>query len=160
MKLALAILILAMPLYAATPCCGVTAIGRDGVITAKDVKTGRIFQFSVKPEVMLGMKVGQDVYANFDTKKVSVDGVTPCCNIFNLDAVDAKGNLKLGVSDVVSIDAGTHIATARDKATGRTFQFKIEGAAIKLKAGDIIFANFAVGKVSVDQLGPCCSIIH
>ena len=50
------------------------------------------------------------------------------------------------------------MATARENATGKTFQFKIEGAATKLKAGDKVFANFATRQVSVDGAEPCCTI--
>jgi hypothetical protein len=154
-----------MRLPAASPCCGVTAVGRDGVITAKETATGRVFQFSVKPDMAARMKIGQEVYANFNARQVSLDGLAPCCSITNLGAATSPaGPIDSAAPStpcctVVSVNARTGMATARDKATGRTFQFKIQGAAAsKLKAGDAIYANFAAGKVSVDGAAPCCTI--
>ena len=183
MRFTIAVLMFAMQLSAAAPCCGVTAIGRDGVITAKETASGRVFQFSAKPDVATRMRVGQDVYANFATKQVSLDGIQPCCTIVNLGAaatpagpidasrVNVKGTATpAGPIDsaapaqpcctVVTINVRTGMATARDKASGRTFQFKIQGAASKLKSGDAIYANFATRKVSVDGAQPCCNIIQ
>ena len=92
--------------------------------------------------------------------KVSVDGATPCCNIAAGSATTAAAMPGTPCCSIVSIDARTGLATARDKATGKTFQFKIQGAASKLKVGDAIYANVAAGQVSVDGLQPCCNIIH
>jgi len=52
-------------------------------------RSGRTFQFTVKDAVVLkGLKVGQAIYADFTTLKVSVnpDGVAPCCSLVNLKA--------------------------------------------------------------------------
>jgi hypothetical protein len=133
-----------------------------------------VFQFSVKPDVAARMKVGQDVYANFITRQVSLDGIGPCCNIVNLAAPGTSGSVNgtatpIGPIDsaapaspccgLVSVDARTGTATALDRASGRTFQFSIQGAAAaKLKAGDAVYANFAAGNVSVDGITPCCGI--
>ncbi len=60
---------------------------------------------------------------------------------------------------VVKVDAAAGIATARDNATGRTFEFHLQGVATRLKVGDSVYANFSAGQVSVDGATPCCNIV-
>lgn len=68
---------------AASPCCGISGInGGTGVVTASETATNRTFQFKVEDrKLLLSLKVGQAVYANFATKKVSLNGQTACCSI-------------------------------------------------------------------------------
>ena len=56
------------------PCCGVTAVDmRTGMVTAREISSGRTFQFKVaNPAQLRGLKVGQAVAADFRTGKVSV----------------------------------------------------------------------------------------
>ncbi|HEY1240460.1 MAG TPA: hypothetical protein VGF16_07875 [Bryobacteraceae bacterium] len=67
----------------AVPCCNITGIDlRTGVAVAKEAATGRTFSFKVTDNNLLrSLKAGQAVYANFGSKQVSVNGVTPCCNM-------------------------------------------------------------------------------
>ena len=66
----------------ATPCCEITQIDkRPGVVTATDKTTGHSFQFTASPTVQQSLKVGQPVYANFKSKQVSLNNVSPCCQI-------------------------------------------------------------------------------
>ena len=70
---------------AAAPCCGVTNISRDGQVTAQETRGARTFQFQVAdPAQLRTLRVGAPVYANFDTKQVSLDGKKPCCTILNI----------------------------------------------------------------------------
>jgi hypothetical protein len=71
------------PLLAVTPCCSVTAVdARTGTVIAKEIATGRIFEFQVgNAKLLAGVKVGTPVYANFSAKQVSLDGKTACCAI-------------------------------------------------------------------------------
>jgi hypothetical protein len=70
---------------AATPCCGVTNITKDGLITAKETMGTRTFQFQVAdPALRSRLRVGAPVYANFDTRQVSLDGKKSCCKILNI----------------------------------------------------------------------------
>jgi Cu/Ag efflux protein CusF len=51
-------------------------------VAARETATGRTFQFKVNDAALLkSLKVGQKIYANFATKKVSVDGLVPCCSM-------------------------------------------------------------------------------
>jgi len=70
------------------------------------------------------------------------DAATPCCSI-------------------TSIDVKTGLATAKDTATGQTFQFKVTDAALLnlLKVGQGVYANFKTRQVSVNGADPCCSIV-
>ena len=53
-------------------------------MTGYEKATGRKFQFKViDTKLLFGLRVGQPVYANFKTMRVSVrsDGSPPCCPI-------------------------------------------------------------------------------
>jgi len=69
------------------PCCSITAIDRtsfsvEHIVSAKVNASGAAFQFTVTdPKLLAGLHAGQGVYANFTTKKVSLDGKTMCCAI-------------------------------------------------------------------------------
>ena len=83
---------------AAEPCCGIVAVQPSGVVTARDTKTGRTFEFRVDDRRLLStLKPGQPVYADFTTMRVSVqpDGIEPCCGI-----VSAAPNATAPVSSV------------------------------------------------------------
>jgi len=82
----------------AKACCPITAVdARTGLVTAKETATGKSFQFKVADEKMLKtLKVGQGIYANFKTQKVSVDGVKPCCPIVSLGKLPAAEELNPG----------------------------------------------------------------
>ncbi|MEX2164253.1 MAG: CARDB domain-containing protein [Sulfuricaulis sp.] len=66
-------------------CCAVTTIAQNGLITAKEAKGARTFQFRVAdPAQRSKLRVGAPVYANFDTKQVSLDGKKTCCTILKI----------------------------------------------------------------------------
>ncbi len=69
-------------------------------------------------------------------------GAAPCCT-------------------VTGVNAKTGMVTARETATGRSFQFKATNAALlkTLSAGSPIYANFSTKQVSVNGEVPCCSIV-
>jgi hypothetical protein len=69
--------------HAQAPCCSITAINaQTATVSAKVNATGATFQFKVANAKMLsGVKVGQGVYANLNTKQVSLDGRSACCTI-------------------------------------------------------------------------------
>jgi len=160
---------------AASPCCEITKIDlATGVATAKVIATGQSFQFKVSDVALLhSLKVGQGVFANFKTQKVSVDGVQPCCTIMSLDKVGGAGNTaaarNLGNAvnpgqpccGITSIDAATGTVTAKVNGTGQTFQFKVSDVALlhSLKVGQGIFANLKTRQVSINNAQPCCTIM-
>jgi hypothetical protein len=74
------------PLSAATtPCCYVTAIdSHTGLVTAKENASGRPFQFKPTDAVQIrALHVGSPVYADFGTRRVSLDGQIACCNMLD-----------------------------------------------------------------------------
>lgn len=162
--------VLAPEARAAQPCCEITAIDtRTGVVAAKEVRTGKTFQFKVTNASLLKtLKVGQKVWANFGTHQVSVDGASPCCEIVNLlspsTTVDRVQGKLFGGSpccDISAIRVPTGIATAFDPGNGRTFEFKVTDARILkgLRVGQKVWADFGTRKVSVDGGVPCCEIV-
>ncbi len=84
----LAVLFLAAPAPAMAdiPCCVIKAINaRTGVVTAAENKDGRTFEFKViDGKLLRTLKVSQPVYANYQTKQVSLDGKNACCSILNV----------------------------------------------------------------------------
>ncbi len=72
----------------ALPCCEISSIdGATGIVTARETATNRTFQFQVEDrKLLLSLTVGQGVYANFTTKKVSLNGQTACCEIISVGA--------------------------------------------------------------------------
>jgi hypothetical protein len=65
------------------PCCEITSIDMNGRVTAQElVGAQRAFQFQVDDKALLGaLRIGQKIWADFGTQKVSVNGAGPCCNI-------------------------------------------------------------------------------
>jgi Cu/Ag efflux protein CusF len=191
--LLLATVLVALPVASAgtpikrpdAPCCVITGFTPvDGVVAAREAATGRTFQFKVNDAALLKtLKVGQKIYANFATKKVSVDGFVPCCNFTPVDGfgpvdgvrgneppptgtgygpvdgVKRKVNPGLPCCAITGFTPVDGVVAARETATGRTFQFKVNDAALlkSLKVGQMIYANFATKKVSVDGAYPCCA---
>lgn len=73
---------------AATACCKVTEIATNGQVTALEIDGTRTIAFQVTDAALLrGLKPGAPVYANFDTKQVSLDGKKACCKIVNTGTV-------------------------------------------------------------------------
>lgn len=74
-------------------------------------------------------------------KKPTIYGAQPCCSIVNI--------------------ADSGLVTAKDTATGKTFQFqaKDQGLMTSLRIGQKIHADFATQQVSVDGAAPCCAIV-
>ena len=67
---------------AATACCKVTDIAANGQVTALEINGTRTIAFQVTDAALLrALKPGAPVYANFDTKQVSLDGKKACCKI-------------------------------------------------------------------------------
>lgn len=69
-------------------CCDITTIDKaKNLVSARERGSGRIVTFKVADSAVLQkLKVGQDVYANFRTKQVSVDGKALCCTITGVAA--------------------------------------------------------------------------
>jgi Cu/Ag efflux protein CusF len=63
---------------------------------------------------------------------------------------------------ITAIDARSGVITAKETATGRTFQFKLDDAALlgTVKVGQVVEADFKTMKVTVHPPGvsPCCAI--
>jgi hypothetical protein len=66
-------------------CCTIRSIHlASGMVTGYEKATGRNFLFKVADtKLLVGLKVGQPVFANFRTMRVSLrsDGSRPCCSI-------------------------------------------------------------------------------
>jgi len=67
----------------------------------------------------------------------------PCCNI-------------------TGVDYRTGLVTARNTATGQTFQFKVSNASLlrTLRVGQGVYADFGTKEVSVDGAAPCCGMVN
>lgn len=100
---------------AASACCAVTSIS-SGQVTARETRGARTFQFQVPDPVLLrGLRVGAPVYANFDTRQVSLDGKKACCTMLKIStaasppvaAVAAKAAMQRDTEPLPQVTAGT-----------------------------------------------------
>lgn len=81
-------LVAGTPALAATACCKVTDVAANGHVTALEINGTRTIAFQVTDAALLrGLKPGAPVYANFDTKQVSLDGRRACCKIVSTGTV-------------------------------------------------------------------------
>ena len=166
---AAAVLGIAPEARAAAPCCGITRIDvKSQLVTAKENGTGRTFTFKVSDVRLLNsLKAGQGVYANFGTKLVSIDGKSSCCSMVSVSVAPVAAQIGSSAKpvtpccNITSIDLNAAAVTARETATGKTFQFKVGNSTLlkSLNIGQGVYANFATQQVSVDSLAPCCSIV-
>src|SRR5712692_5156516 len=70
---------------AQSPCCEIVSINaQNGLVSGREIATGRAFQFSAQIPVLARLKVGQKVWANFATGQVSLDGRRACCRIVSI----------------------------------------------------------------------------
>ena len=167
-------------------CCSITGINAaTGVVTAKVNSTGQSFQFEVTDIALFNsLRIGQPIFVNFKTRQISVDGKTPSGTIVNLST--GGGGKPLGpvggakplrpanggksgnaappepACQITGIDRATGVVTAKVKATGQTFQFKVVDAAVfnSLNVGQGIFANFTTRQISVDGKTPSGTIVN
>lgn len=163
-----------------TPCCPVTGIDTaTGVVTAKVSSTGQYFQFTVKDSALFhSLKIGQAVFANFETKQVSINGKDVCCQIVNLASAQAAGipattaNTPANQNPagqarsngaccrITDINQQTGIVIAKVNATGQTFEFGTSPQLLpSLKIGQVIYANLKNKQVSLDGTTICCNIV-
>lgn len=63
---------------------------------------------------------------------------------------------------VTGVDIRTGVLAAQERATGRTFQFKVPNATLlkTLHAGSPLYANFSAMQVSLDGKTACCEIVR
>lgn len=81
------------PCCGASPCCEITAIDdRTGRVSARSAAAKRDFEFVVTDRAQLTrLKVGQPVFANFKTNRVSITGIAACCTIVLAAPTKAAG---------------------------------------------------------------------
>ena len=149
------------------PCCNITAIDRrTGMVTATEAASKRSFRFKATAAQLPRLVVGQKVWADFGTQKVSLDGVAPCCAMVGAAGTVAD-HLKQEVTPVepccgiTAIDARSGIVTARVRATGRVFRFTVTDPATlqSLRAGQGVWADFTTNRVRIYGAAPCCGIV-
>ncbi len=141
------------------PCCSITAIDtRIGVVTAQEISTGHSFRFEVKDRVILrGLRVGQKVWADFALGKVGLSAAAPCCGIVAAPTVmEAEP-----CCNITAVNRTTGLVTAKHKATGATFDFRVGDAALlrSLKLGQQVWVNRAADRVGLAPSEPCCAVV-
>lgn len=125
-------------------CCSITSIDAPArLVSAKENSVGQAFEFSVPNSLLIqNLHTGQPVWANFKTRKVSLNGESACCDIMSVgtsslgsaSGTTAKQNLSNQVQGmkacckIVTLDPKTGLATVKETATGRTFQLRVADA--------------------------------
>jgi Cu/Ag efflux protein CusF len=130
---------------AASPCCGVTEIATNGQVTAREMNGTRTIVFQVTDAALLrALKPGAPVYANFDTKQVSLDGKKACCKILNI-----------GTSTKQSEPVAA-AAAPKEKPSGTTTQSKqttVEVPKVDVTAAEGSTATASRGKPATSATG-------
>lgn len=150
------------------PCCNITGIDRAaGTATAKNKATGQVITFAVPDKsVLQGLRVGQAVYADLKSGRVSVNGAEVCCGIVS-GAVTPAGPAQVkpagaeACCNITGIDLAAGTATAKDKATGELLTFAVRDPALlqSLQVGQAVYADRGTQQVSVNGADVCCSIV-
>lgn len=108
------------------PCCSVKATNlRSGVVTARVLKTGSIFQFRVEDAAVLrSIRFGQWVFYDQAAGRVDIYAEQPCCSI-------------------TAIDTRLGSITVKEVATGETCKYQItdRGALRRLRVGQLADAG-------------------
>ena len=148
------------------PCCAVTGIDtRRGVVTAQEAATGHRFRFEVPDQrILRGLTVGQKLWADFATGRVTTDTVRgPCCRILGAAAAPGLPDPVelLPCCAITGIDRTTHLVTARINASGLTFRFEVLNGELlgNLRAGDPVWANRERREAGLTAAGLCCKIV-
>lgn len=155
-----AVSLLAEGARAVEPCCSIAAIdAKAGIVTAKDNTTGKVFKFRVQDAALLrSLKVGQNVYADHKTGKVSMDGVQPCCAIVQPVAKGAaKPKYQEPCCGVAAIDVKTGVVQVRQRVTGRVIKVQLSDRSFLegLKVGQAVdLVNIANNRVKLHVAGP------
>lgn len=139
-------------------CCSITAIdARTGVVTAREAETNRKFQFKVTHSALLkSLKVGQKIYADFTTDKVSLDGAGFCCTIVQSapSAAANRGKERVALEppccSLTAIDRTTGVVSARNRLTGLVVSFKVSHA--KFLAGLRVGQPVDLANIGGDRL--------
>lgn len=164
----------------AVPCCGIVSIDRvNGIVTARILKTGKTFKFEVDSRSLLKtLRVGQKVWVDAGTRKVSMMDGEPCCTI--VGPADLSGVVRLETNDgepccaIIAVDKLKGMVTARNTTTARTFQFRATPVEIgALNVGDSVNANLTRGSLTSlkgvtktavvfepADISPCCDIVN
>jgi hypothetical protein len=114
-------------------CCAITSInGNTGIVTAKVTATGSAFTFKVTDATLLrSLHVGQAVGADFTTKRVTVDGIGPCCAILTLDAPAGPTQIKPAVPAAAKPPAAAPASAALPAELGK-HAYEIDGVDVVL----------------------------
>jgi hypothetical protein len=154
LSIATALLLFAAQSRGATPCCAIIELGAAGVVSARETATGRTFEFRVADRrVLATLEVGQPVYADFTTMRVSVqpDGIEPCCNITSASPGTTAATPRTNpVQPCCAI-----VANAALRRLGRVVVAYPEEVAARIdvfKAGDANAVASAYGDVGFDLL--------
>jgi hypothetical protein len=109
----------------AQACCQVINVAQN-TITARDIKTGRTFQFQIDQMDGINLKIGDTIGADLTVGNVtSVKGIAKTYKAFEPDNAEP-------CCEIVSIQPDPaepccEIISAKNNATGTTFQFDAEG---------------------------------
>ena len=159
---------ISLPLYAANPCCTITAVdSRTGLVTGKENASGRMFQFQAGNAGLLKLlRPGTPVYANFTAKQVSLDGRNSCCQIVGVSAGAATAATPLAPRTAVPATAAAPTAAKPAVQAAETPQATAVAAktpvATALKAGPnaIVAGGIVASQVNIGggTFLRCCTL--
>ena len=81
------------------PCCSITAINKaTGVVTAREKGGSRIIEIKATPTQLQNLHVGQEIFANLETKKASLDGKTLSSDLIFVVTTPSRTATTLGAA--------------------------------------------------------------
>jgi hypothetical protein len=102
-----------------SPCCGITAINKaTGIVTAREKSGNRTIEIKATPAQIQNLRVGQDLFANLETKQASLDGKTLCCGLTFATATPSPTfpAMTLSVAPVVPAGGSPQIGSSSSAA--------------------------------------------
>src|SRR5690348_12946582 len=135
-------------------CCVIKAINAaTGIVSAADKTSGRTFQFSVKDQDLLNsLRVGQSVNANFNSKQVTIYGITPCCEIISQVSVSKLAPVDGSVSKAAPIDGSVSKLAPVDGSVSKAAP--VDGSVSKVAPVDGSVSKVAPVDGSVSKAAP------
>ena len=155
------------------PCCGIIAMDvQKNLVIARDHTTGRLYQFKTDALDIKAIKKGDAVNINLVSKKITgISGAIRNYPVIQPDKAEPVGILatmridnaepvgKIEINKAEPVGKPTinnaepvGIITAKNKFTGKAFQFKAPGAIAKtLKVGDPVYAQ-PVNNIRIDNV--------
>ncbi len=120
-------------------CCSITEINKTmGFVHAREKNGGRTIEIKATTAQMLNLHVGQDVFANLDTRKASFDGRTICCDLTIVPLASAI----TAAQPIPKLDPVTNAGSEKIEVGDVSYELRLSGGSQLLHSGTFPDLNF------------------